>query len=408
MIGVPPTTCRVLRAAGIGDIDVLAALDTASPAGEAIKQAVGFDENLPQLIALAAARRSTLPRGDGDPDNFQVRPLPHAGQGQLPHHETHGQRLVRVYLQVDYDYTENRVGALAAHVTTSNFELHTPFDVASRRPRPEIVERRQLDPAAEGEPARFEVRPLAVGGREIVAFQTKPWTGAGDQDTGAERQLVQQFLFDLIDAIAEVAQAETAPIHFYVYSRSEMTQLVEACTRAGSFLLTHLRELLGSRESLEQLIFSCLQDEIDTRYALGWTGRGLCVARSLMWFGQRYHWTRRVGRAPVELDRVFEQDIFDFRTALDLDATGGWAIGDRDRVGRHRFEIRSRFHDTLTVPYWRALWRALSSPDDAAIIDRRVGAAIQRYNRVVERPGLVRAAPSGYGPPGPAAAGMEG
>lgn len=391
LIGIAPTVARLLRNAGVATIDDLAALDLDSPTARTIKQAEGFDANLPQLVALASARRSTLPRGHGDPDNYQVRALPHSGQGQLPMHEIGGQRLVRVYLQVDYDYSENRIGALAAHVTTSEFELHTPFDPERRRPRPECIERRRINPGVEGDPPEFESRPVAVAGREVVHFQTQEWTGMSDQDTAAERQLAQQFLFDLVDAISEVAQAEKAPIHFYVYSRSEMTQLVEACTRAGSSLLSHLRELLGCRESLEQLIFSCVQDEIDTRYALGWTGRGLCVATSLSWFGQRYYWTRRVGGAAIELDRVFEQDIFDFRTALDLDAAGGWAASARDQAGRHRFEIRSRFHDTLTAPYWRALWRALPSPDDPAITDQRVRAAIERYNRVTERAGLLRA-----------------
>src|SRR6202023_142187 len=98
-------------------------------------------------------------------------------------------------------------------------------------------------------------------------------------DVIAER--VRCRLFDLHDAIAEIAEAEEAPIHFYVYSRSEMNQLVEACTRVGSRLLTHLRELLGCRQGLEQLIFSSVQQEINDRYALSWTGRGFSAAASL-------------------------------------------------------------------------------------------------------------------------------
>jgi hypothetical protein len=56
-----------------------------------------------------------------------------------------------------------------------------------------------------------------------------------------------------------------------------MAKLVEACTRADTRLLSALRELLGCHESLEQLIFSALEEEVDRRYALGWTGRGLSV-----------------------------------------------------------------------------------------------------------------------------------
>lgn len=390
LTGLDPTTCRVLRDNGVADIDVLAELDLTSPRAAEIKQAEGFFENLPRLVRKATARRSTLPRGDNDPDGYQVEALPHGGQGQLPLHEIDGGRLVRVYLQVDYDYSENRIGALSAHVTTSDHELHTPFGGEPRRPVAEILERRRIDnDDGEEVPVTYEER--AIVGRDVIQFQTQPWAGVQEQDTAAERQLLQSFLFELVDAIAEVAQENFAPIHFYVYGRSEMTQLVEACTRVGGNLLSHLRELLGSRESLEQLIFSCIQDEIDSRYALGWTSRGLCVTTSLTWFGHRYHWVRRVGGAEVQLDEVFTQDLFDFKTTLDLNETGGWASGRDDRVGRHRFEIRSRFHDTLTAPYWRALWRALPEPGDPTITDAQVRGAIERYNRVVERPGLMRA-----------------
>jgi hypothetical protein len=119
--------------------------------------------------------------------------------------------------------------------------------------------------------------------------------------------------------------------------------------------------------------------------------RGLCVAASLGWFGQRYHWTRRVAGAAIQLDRVFEQDIFDFKSTLALAADGSWARDEQTTVSRHRFEIRSRFHDTLTAPYWRAVWGELPAADDPSITDARVRRAIESYKRVAERPGLLRA-----------------
>ncbi|NEI02418.1 bifunctional RecB family nuclease/DEAD/DEAH box helicase [Rhizobium leguminosarum] len=375
LVGIAPNICRVLRDAGVPGIDALADLDPASPVADGVRRAAGFDMDLDQLIASASARRSTLPRAAEDPPEYQVQSLPHSGRGQLPPHEMMGQRLVRVYLEVDYDYTENRVGALAAHVTSSDGHVRTPFG-EDRRPVPGLVETPPDDTDAQS----------LVQGRDVMTFQTAPWSGKGDQDTGAERQMIQQFLFDVIEAIAEVAKSPNVPIHFYVYSRSEMTQLVEACTRAGSVLLSHLRELLGSRQNLEQLIFSCIQDEIDDRFALGWTGRGLAVASSLTWFGQRFHWTRMVAGVPVELDRIFEQDIFDFRSTLDVDAGGAWTPAGAPGSVRRRFEIRSRFHDTLTAPYWRAVWRSLP----ADVEDPRTRAAIDRYRRA-EQPGLVRA-----------------
>ena len=76
--------------------------------------------------------------------------------------------------------------------------------------------------------------------------------------------------------------AEVEKLQFiFFWSRQEMTQLIEGCSRVSSQLLSHLRELLGCRESLEQLIYSCLYDEVDRRYALGWTGRDLAVVTSL-------------------------------------------------------------------------------------------------------------------------------
>jgi len=107
-----------------------------------------------------------------------------------------------------------------------------------------------------------------------------------------------------------------------------------------------------------------------------------------MWFGERYHWRRRVSGKEVDLDRVFEQDLFDFRTTLGLRADGEWASSDEETASRPRFEIRSRFFDTLSAPYWRAHWRTL--PDPGSVCDTRVKAAIGRYNRVTETVGLLR------------------
>src|SRR5205085_689544 len=144
------------------------------------------------LVALAAARRSTLPRGDDDPDNYQVKVLPNAGTGQLPEHVMQGRRLVRVYLSVDYDYSENRIGAVAAHVTASDHEIHTPFEQDSATPRirpaAECVERRQIAAAGNGQRAQYETQPLASSSRDILHFQTQPWTGVNVEDTASERQ----------------------------------------------------------------------------------------------------------------------------------------------------------------------------------------------------------------------------
>jgi len=54
-------------------------------------------------------------------------PKKHSGPGLLPAHEHGGLRLVRVFLDVEYDYIEDRLVGLAAHVTDSEMSLKTPM-----------------------------------------------------------------------------------------------------------------------------------------------------------------------------------------------------------------------------------------------------------------------------------------
>ena len=384
LLAVPAPTAAVLREAGLETLDDLAELDADGPVATQLRTAQGMTDSLDWLVTRARTRRTTLPGGEGDPDAYEVQQLRFSPTSQLPEHRQHGQALVRVYVCVDYDYTENRIGALSAHVTNSGSQIHTGFRQREDQrwePDPRIHERhRDADDGA------FE--ESEVSGRDVVVVQQSEWSGHYDIDTGSERALLQQFVGELIDAIADVAEAAEAPIHLYVWSRSEMAHLVEACSRAHTRLLGALNQLLGCRRSLEQLIYSSVGEEVDRRFALGWTGRGLAVVSSLRWFGRTYHWRRRIGGVDVDLDRVFEQDIFDFKTTLGLSADGTWADDPDAADRRHRFEIRSRFFDSLTAPYWRALWGTLPDPasDDLKADEAN---AIRRYNRAAE-PGLLR------------------
>lgn len=396
LLGVSTTNNRALRNAGVNNIDDLADLDLNSETAQQIRRNPSFTENLQVLKIKAQTRRVNLPRGNNT-QAYKVGALPYRGDGQLPHHEKNGQRLIRIYLSVDYDYSENRLGALSAHVTSSNYNIHTDFnqleglwkqdsnveggwikdDKGKRRfvPNPEIKERIEL--RREAGKSVYDFRQ--VSGKDVIKFKSSEWSGHYNEDNGAEKELIQSFLHELVDAIAEVAEANEAPIHFYVWTRNEMTRLLEACNRVSSKLLGHLRELLGCRESLEQLIYSCLQDEINNRFALAWTGRGLSVVSSLTWFGRVYHWRRRISGNNIDLDRVFTQDIFDFKTTLDLNDDGTWAMKETTETSKHLFEIRSRFNDSLPAPYWKAHWRSLPDPASANLRPE-ISKTIERYN----------------------------
>lgn len=379
LLSIEPSDIRVLRENGIRTIDDLAVLDLTSPQAGNIEVNPCFTQNMRILRTKARSRRSTLPRGTINPDEFQVEQLPHQGYGQLPVHTINGEPLIRIFLAVDYDYVEDRIVGLSAHVTSNMSQIETKAS-------------QNADRTWNFDPTVYEVDDLGnsvpLNDEPIIHFMTGEWTGSYILDSGMELQLIRNFFHEVVDKIAEVANGRTsAPIHFYVWSREEITHLIEACSRVDTRLLSHLNELFGCRESLDQLIFSCLRDEIYGRYALGWTGRGLSVATSLSWYGRRYHWTRLVNGQSVWLEHEFTQDIFDFKTRLRYHDDQTWESDPNStapNVRTHVFELRSRFNDGLTVPYWHAVWGSLPDPNDRNL-DPQTRNAIRRYNRANER-----------------------
>ncbi len=383
LIGLEPVTARLLRTAGLDTLDKLANPPLFDPKVEALARDPGFTESLDVLRLRARTRLHTLPVpvGSRPAGGTAVEPIPNTGVGHLPPHEAGGGRLVRVYLAVDYDYTENRVGALSAHITRSAGRLDTPF--AAGRPDPTVCELFECGKDRFGK-AIHEARPLAAGGA-VVEYQSSPWSGTDyAADSAAEGELIRRFFDRLVAVLAGETAAGSAPVHFYVWSRSEVRYLIEGCCRAGPELLGPVRQLFGCREGLEQLMYSAVREEVDRRYAVGWTGRGLGVAASLEWGGRRFHWVRSVEGAEHDLTRVFAQGVFDFRADLDLAPGGGWAT--EGQGAPHPFEVRARFSDGLPAPYWHAAWGTL--PEPGADGDPRTRDSVERY-RAAAAPGLL-------------------
>jgi hypothetical protein len=378
LLGLAPSLIRALREHGIGTIDDLADVDLQGPTAQALRSSTGLTEPLERIKALARVRRTNLTT-ESDPDErtYSVEQLPHSGYGQLPPHQQNAQRLVRVFLSIEYDYTEDRIGALSAHITKSDGRIHTQWrDTADgrREPDPQVFEQPRTGQDEYGQPTYDGEQPLS--GVDIVEIVQGEWSHNLAADNATEKQLISSFFGKVVDAIADLADSPQVVPHFYVWSKTEIKRIVEACARAGSALLSSLRELLGCREGLEQIIFSSLQDEVDSRFALGWTGRGLGVVTSLSWFGRRYHWNRVISGSVVQIDRVFTQDIFDFKTTLDIASDGGFVDLGKG-VRKDLYEIRSRFSDSLTAPYWRAYWGTLRERPGMNALTR---AAIKRYN----------------------------
>lgn len=380
LLGVSQSTTRALAAQGITTIDHLADLAPDDPLVGLLRADDGVDEEPLRLIAKATARRKMLPGGRTQ-DGFAVTALPMSGLSQCPEHQIDGRPLVRVYLNVDYDYVEDRLVSVSAYVVNSTRQILTPFRETDAGPRP-VSGAFEVDRDHPGE------HPLS--GRKLAHFKTTAWTGNLAEDSASERQILEGFFQELTEAIADVAAADEAPLHFYVWSPSEMTRLMEACARGGASLIRHLSELLGCRPGREQLIYTALQTEVNRRYGLGWTGRGLGVATALTWFGQRFHWVRTVRGNALELDRVFHQDIFDFASTL-LTRDGEWAREGDPEGTLERFELRSRFNDSLSMPYYSVVWGSLRSAAARFDDEPLVRAAVRRYEAVLQQPGLLRA-----------------
>ncbi|MEB3343158.1 AAA domain-containing protein [Okeania sp.] len=383
LLGRDSSIVRVLHKVGVNNLDDLSELNLEGNQAAEIEKDTSFTENLELLQLKAKTRKRTLPNGDSYPDTYEVEALPkYSGKSQLPEHIINGESLIRVYLSVEYDYVENRIAALAAHATKSHGKLDPKFEKNEEgkwQPCPKIKEYIEV---GKDDNNKTVYQEKELEGKDIIKFKTSAWTGEYKEDNGSEKELIQGFLLELVDTIAEVAETEEAPIHFYVWSRQEMTQLIEGCSRVSSQLLSHLRELLGCRESLEQLIYSCLYDEVDRRYALGWTGRDLVVVTSLKWFGRRYHWRRKINGKFVDLDRAFSQDIFDFKTNLEIESNNQWATSksNTDNISKHPFEVRLRYFNSFSAAYWRAYWRKLPDPNDSNL-KAELKKPIQNYNQ---------------------------
>ena len=362
LIGLDATTLKILSQYGVKSLDDLAELDPSGETAQAIRNHTGFSDNLGFLIKKAQARRTTLPQHSDRPEKgYQVVSLRYDQQTTLPPYLVQNHPLVRIYLSVDYDNIENRIIALSAHITNSQIPIRTRFEEA------DIVE--EL-PSGGG----FRGDIMKLNGESLIEIIPSAWTGEYAEDNGMERKLLQTFFTQLANTISQVAQTHMAPIHFYVWSRSEIRNITEACGRLGTKLLGSFQQLLGCRESLDQLIFSCLEDEVKYNYGLGWTGRGLPVVASLIWFGKRYSWRRHIEGKIVNLESLFYQDVFDFKAELDLSEDNTWGS---QKGGSHKFEIRSRYRGGLTVPYFHAYWGTLPTKNN----NPQVQEALSRYKK---------------------------
>ena len=174
LLGIDSSIVTALHKADVKSINDLADLDLTGSQVAHIQQDISFTDNLELLTLKAQTRRRTLPGGDCNPDTYEVQVLPNysGGQSQLPEHTINGERLIRVYLSVEYDYVENRIGALAAHVTKSEGKLDPKFEKnedGKWQPDPKIQEYIEEGHDDDG---KTIYKPKEIEGKDVIKFKT--------------------------------------------------------------------------------------------------------------------------------------------------------------------------------------------------------------------------------------------
>ena len=98
-----------------------------------------------------------------------------------------GPGFIAVIISVNYDYVENRVVSLSAHVTKSLNEIRTDYESA------EVFEITHDESRSD------------ISGEIIIETVDSIWNGDYAVDNAVERQLISSFFRRIVDAIANVA-----------------------------------------------------------------------------------------------------------------------------------------------------------------------------------------------------------
>jgi len=271
---------RALEAEGIGSARELASL--LEYGRGAMRPAAGKEETVGRVSArwplggrlplLAQRARAAVRRLERTTE--ARRYLLGADYGSLPDPARHP-GLVRVFVDAQRDYIEDRLYLLAARVAGPRGDL-------------EVVE-------------MTDARP----------------------DTEAERALLVRFVQRLLPAIARAAAEERAPLHFYTYAPRGERALLDALARHFDALcaVPAFYDLLTSSPALTQPMVSLLSEEVRARLNLAPVCQNLYEVASALGF----EWKDDRN----DFRRTFRARVFDNRRTFKRDpATGGFERGD--------------------------------------------------------------------------------
>jgi hypothetical protein len=261
-----------------------------------------------RLPVLVQRARAALQRED---PTITAKPfLLGSGFGSLPDPQRYPD-LVKVYLDAQHDYIEDRVYLLAA--------------------------------LAAG-PAKMV---------EVVDMTTAP------PDTAAEQALLITWLTRLLLAIAAVAGTSQAPLHLYLYDQRDQGVLLTALTRHFDALcaIPAFYDLLTASPALTQGMVSFLADEVRERRNLTPICQNLYRVASALGFAWR--------EGELDFWQKFRARAFGYRRMFVRDGATGLFCQSRrqDEAGALSVEAAARFGTQIPLEYAYAAWGKLPAPE---------------------------------------------
>jgi hypothetical protein len=323
-----------LRAQGITTTEQLANLKQIRRAGDesidGVQQAAIALVPAPGREALARKLATTWPVGPrldelvhrarryqssfGDRATESISWIPHKGYGTLPVStaELHP-NLVRIYIDVQHDYLQDRVYLLGALV------------VANEHGQESIQRRRSVVRLAEGPPESDEV----------------------------EADLLREWITAVLQAVVEVAASDAegeknAPIHLVFFNNFAQRTLLDACGRHARAILgaTALYDFVTQLAAYDSPVATLLETQIreQKNYPM------LCQSLQSVATSLKFNWN-----AGVQYREIFRERLFDYLGKLPDEETG-----ELDWYTR-----RSRFNSQIPLEYAYSAWGNLPPPPDA-------------------------------------------
>jgi AAA domain/PD-(D/E)XK nuclease superfamily len=261
-----------------------------------------------RLPVLVQRARAVLQNSDA---SIEAKPfILGSGFGALPDPQRYPD-LVKVFIDAQHDYIEDRVYLLAALVAG-------PEQTAA-----------------------------------VVDMTPAP------PDTAAEGELLITWLTRLLPTVASGAGTPHAPLHIYLYDQRDQGVLLDALTRHFDALcaIPAFYDLLTSSAALTQGMLSFLADEVREQRNLTPICQNLYRVASAMGFAWR--------EGELDFWQKFRARAFGYRRGLVRDVRTGVCRKARsnDEAGMTHVESAARFGTQIPLEYAYAAWGKLPTPE---------------------------------------------